>query len=79
VLNLFVCSLQVAPAELEALLCTHPSIQDAAVVGLQAGEDVGEVPRAFVVTKPGEKLEAEDVTLFVESKLFFVFFTYLYI
>ncbi|XP_060572981.1 probable 4-coumarate--CoA ligase 1 [Ruditapes philippinarum] len=60
---------QVAPAELEALLCTHPSIQDAAVVGLQAGEDVGEVPRAFVVTKPGEKLEAEDVTLFVEKNV----------
>ncbi|XP_045177417.2 probable 4-coumarate--CoA ligase 1 [Mercenaria mercenaria] len=60
---------QVAPAELEALLCTHPSIQDAAVVGLQAGEDVGEVPRAFVVTKPGEKLQVEDVTTFVEKNV----------
>lgn len=58
---------------MEALLCTHPKIQDAAVVGLHAGEDVGEVPRAFVVTKPNQKLEHDDVMNFVESKFFFDF------
>jgi len=39
---------QVAPAELEALLLTHPDVVDAAVIGVfdEAG---GEAPKAFVV------------------------------
>lgn len=59
---------QVAPAELEALLCTHPSIQDAAVIGLKVNEEVGEVPKAFVVAKPGHDISREEVLNFVESK-----------
>ena len=43
--------LQVAPAELEALLLTHPAILDAAVVP-RPDEEAGEVPKAFVVLKP---------------------------
>jgi acyl-CoA synthetase (AMP-forming)/AMP-acid ligase II len=39
---------QVAPAELEALLTTHPAISDAAVVG-RPEERRGEAPVAFVV------------------------------
>ena len=54
---------QVAPAELEALLLTHPSIADAAVVGV-ADDEAGERPRAFVVVKEGQQLSAEDVTAF---------------
>jgi acyl-CoA synthetase (AMP-forming)/AMP-acid ligase II len=42
--------MQVPPAELEALLLTHPAIADAAVVPLK-DEDCGEIPRAFVVLK----------------------------
>ncbi|KAK1836867.1 hypothetical protein QBC39DRAFT_337517 [Podospora conica] len=38
---------QVAPAELEALLVSHPKILDAAVIGV-SGDDT-EVPRAYVV------------------------------
>ena len=45
--------LQVAPAELEALLVTHPSVLDVAVVR-KADEEAGEVPKAFVVLKPDE-------------------------
>jgi acyl-CoA synthetase (AMP-forming)/AMP-acid ligase II len=41
---------QVAPAELEALLLTHPTVADAAVVRYP-DEDAGEVPKAFVVTR----------------------------
>jgi len=39
---------QVPPAELEALLLTHPQVQDAAVIGVP-DDDGQEVPKAFVV------------------------------
>jgi acyl-CoA synthetase (AMP-forming)/AMP-acid ligase II len=41
---------QVAPAELEGLLCAHPSVADAAVVGIP-DDAAGEVPKAFVVAR----------------------------
>jgi acyl-CoA synthetase (AMP-forming)/AMP-acid ligase II len=41
---------QIAPAELEAVLITHPAVADAAVIPL-ADEEAGEVPKAFVVLK----------------------------
>lgn len=60
--------LQVAPAELEELLRDHPSIEDAAVVGIP--HDVyGEVPRAFVVPKNGITLKAVDVKAFIADKV----------
>ena len=42
--------MQIAPAELEAVLLGHPSIADAAVIPL-ADEEAGQVPKAFVVLK----------------------------
>ncbi|SHN34707.1 AMP-binding protein [Cryptosporangium aurantiacum] len=44
---------QVAPAELEALLLTHPDVEDAAVIGVPHAEG-GEAPKAFVVGTPTE-------------------------
>jgi acyl-CoA synthetase (AMP-forming)/AMP-acid ligase II len=41
---------QVAPAELESILLTHPAVADAAVIP-KADEDAGEVPKAFVVVR----------------------------
>ncbi|KAL5406372.1 hypothetical protein PMIN04_012071 [Paraphaeosphaeria minitans] len=41
--------LQVAPAELEALLLNHEDILDAAVIGVDADGGTNEVPRAYVV------------------------------
>jgi acyl-CoA synthetase (AMP-forming)/AMP-acid ligase II len=41
---------QVAPAELEALLLTHPAVADVAVVRFP-DEDAGEVPKAFIVLR----------------------------
>ena len=52
--------LQVPPAELEALLLTHPSVADTAVVGVP-DENAGELPRAFVVLKPGCKSTEADI------------------
>ncbi len=49
--------MQVAPAELEALLLTHPAVLDAAVIR-KADEEAGEVPKAFVVLKPDETSRA---------------------
>ena len=51
--------LQVAPAELEALLLTHPAILDAAVVR-RPDEEAGEVPKAFVVLRPDEASRASS-------------------
>ena len=59
---------QVAPAELEALLLTHPLIADAAVVG--APDDDGqEVPKAFVVTVAGAELDEDAVMAFVAERV----------
>ncbi len=43
---------QVAPAELESLLLTHPAVLDAAVIG-SPDEQAGEIPKAFVVLRDG--------------------------
>lgn len=42
---------QVAPAEVEAVLLTHPQVINAAVIGIPLKDGTGEVPQAFVVLK----------------------------
>ena len=58
--------MQVAPAELEALLLSHPKISDAAVIGV-ADEEAGEVPKAFVVV--AEEVSDEDIKSFVAERV----------
>lgn len=51
--------LQVAPAELEAHLLTHPAVNDCVVIGVPSDRE-GEVPKAFVVKSPSVGLEESD-------------------
>ncbi|KAF2440917.1 4-coumarate-CoA ligase-like protein [Karstenula rhodostoma CBS 690.94] len=44
---------QVAPAELEGILLSHPSINDVAVIGVYEKDEATELPRAYVVPKEG--------------------------
>ena len=57
---------QVAPAELEALLLTHPAIADVAVVP-QSDERSGEVPKAFIVLK--KETPAEEIMQWMTGKV----------
>ncbi len=59
---------QVAPAELEALLRTHPAIAEAAVVGIP-DERAGERPKAFVVRASGVALTAAEVLAYVADRV----------
>jgi len=51
--------MQVAPAELEAHLLTHPAVLDAAVIPVH-DDKAGEVPKAFVVKSSSVGLEDND-------------------
>ncbi|GAA3767331.1 4-coumarate--CoA ligase family protein [Microbacterium kribbense] len=55
---------QVPPAELEALLLSHPKVADVAVIGV-LDEQRQEIPKAFVVPASGAELSAEEVMAFV--------------
>ncbi|MEU6575544.1 4-coumarate--CoA ligase family protein [Streptomyces sp. NPDC046805] len=60
---------QVAPAELEALLLTHPGIADAAVIGVY-NDDGNEVPHAYVVRRPtAPDLGAGEVMMYVAERV----------
>lgn len=57
--------LQVAPAELEAHLLTHPAVSDAAVIPVP-DEAAGEIPKAFIVKSSSVGLEDSDRMLMRE-------------
>jgi acyl-CoA synthetase (AMP-forming)/AMP-acid ligase II len=59
-------ALQVAPAELEALLLTHPAVAECAVVP-RPDERRGEVPVAVVVAR--DDVEAEELLAFVARRV----------
>jgi acyl-CoA synthetase (AMP-forming)/AMP-acid ligase II len=58
--------LQVPPAELEAVLLSHPAVADAAVVPF-SDEEAGEIPRAFVVRKGAAT--AEELIAYVAGQV----------
>src|SRR5436853_2657107 len=57
---------QVPPAELEAILLTHPAVTDAAVIGVP-NEEAGELPKAFVVLR--EAAPPEEIVEFVAARV----------
>ena len=48
------------PAEIENILCDHPAISQAAVIGI-ADERMGEVAKAFIVLKPNHNVMNEEL------------------
>ena len=58
---------QVAPAELEALIVTHPAVADVAVIGV-ADDEAGERPKAFVVVRDGAEVTDHEVRGFVAER-----------
>ena len=56
------------PAEVEEVLCRHPKILEAAVIGVH-DEQWGEAVKAVVVPKPGETLTEEEVIDFCKQHL----------
>ena len=58
---------QVAPAELEEVLCSHPGVADATVIPVE-DDEAGELPRAYVVRKTDDVTE-DSVSAFVAERV----------
>ncbi|WP_420475514.1 class I adenylate-forming enzyme family protein [Noviherbaspirillum sp. ST9] len=56
------------PSDLEAVLVQHPSIAEAAVVGVPS-ERWGETPVAFVVPRDGSSLQSQDLLDWANARL----------
>lgn len=70
-LFIYVCYIlfgQVAPAELEDHLRTHPAVCDVCVVGIP-NERYGEVPIAYVVKSPSHSTVTSDLQKYVADKV----------
>lgn len=59
---------QVAPAELEGILRDHSDILDAAVIGIPH-QTSGEVPKAFIVRRPGSSLNELQIQKFLAERV----------
>lgn len=60
--------LQIAPAELEAILVSHPDVADAAVIP-SPDEEAGEIPKAFVVLRAGKETTPDALKDFVAERV----------
>jgi acyl-CoA synthetase (AMP-forming)/AMP-acid ligase II len=60
---------QVAPAELEALLLTHPGVADAAVVGVRDNTTSEELPKAFIVKSADTDVTPEQIISYIARRV----------
>jgi O-succinylbenzoic acid--CoA ligase len=58
----------VYPAEIEAVLLSHPNVADAGVTGVEDA-NWGQVPIAFIVKKEGTVLSEDDLIAFCQKRL----------
>jgi long-chain acyl-CoA synthetase len=56
------------PIEIENLLYENPKILEASVVGIP-DQKMGEIPKAYVVLKPGEKAGEQEIMDYVKERL----------
>lgn len=59
---------QVPPAELEELIRNHPTVDDAAVIGIPHPLH-GEVPRAYIVPKKDKNFNSDELNEYVAEKV----------
>lgn len=56
------------PAEIEKLLCEHAAVETAAVIGIP-DERLGEVGKAFLVLRPGCKVEPSEIVAWSRANM----------
>jgi len=59
---------QVAPTELEEVIRGYDKILDVAVIGVPH-DKYGEIPKAFVVPKPEQKVTEDEIKKFVAERV----------
>jgi acyl-CoA synthetase (AMP-forming)/AMP-acid ligase II len=56
------------PAEIERILCEHPKVEMAAVIGIP-DERMGEVGKAFLVLRPGQHADSAEIVAWARDNM----------
>ncbi|KAJ0968018.1 hypothetical protein J5N97_024935 [Dioscorea zingiberensis] len=59
---------QIAPADLEAVLISHPEVLDVAVTSAE-DEEAGEIPVAFIVRAPGSAISSSEIIEYTAKRV----------